>query len=184
MINNVQDETVITEKGNDYKIETYKSEEIAEGAGEKSESFSSEEKARCDVAAKKLKYLVGTISSLIAERSVKHFVEITKVADIENIGKVLSLMQECEPYVNVLILEAVFATYGIMSGVEDMEFLYWCAENAPDLFAEFKKDFMTMDKIDELIVKIIEKTTGLDDPYGYERLQCRRQLNVKNNSNM
>ena len=62
-------------------------------------------------------------------------------------GRVLSLMEECEPYVNVLILESVFATCGIISGIEDMEFLYWCVENAPGLFSEFKEEFMTMEDI-------------------------------------
>ena len=99
------------------------------------------------MVARNLRSLVGTIASLIAERSAKYFVGITKKAGLENMGRVLSLMEECEPYVNVLILESVFATCGIISGIEDMEFLYWCVENAPGLFSEFKEEFMTMEDI-------------------------------------
>ena len=145
--------------------------------GIKSENISAEEKKQYDAVTRNFRNLVGTIASLIAERSAKHFVEITKVASLENMGRVLSLMEECEPYASVLLLESVFATCGIISGVEDMEFLYWCVENAPDLFAEFKEEFMTMDVIANLIVEITEIVDDLDDPYGYTSLFYRRRKN-------
>ena len=151
---------------NDVEIEKNVVEEETDKENIKTEKVSAEEKKQYDAVARNLRSLVRTIASLIAERSAKHFVEITKVAGLENMGRVLSLMEECEPYVNVLILESVFATCGIISGVEDMEFLYWCMENGPGLFVEFKEEFMATDDIADLIVEITEIVDDLDDPYG------------------
>ena len=186
MINNEKDAAVIAAKSADENYaktgknvaEKTDKEELKPGKN------TTEEKKQYEGVARNLRSLVGTIANLIAERSAKRFVDITKNAGLENMGRVLSLMEESEPYVNVLILESVFATYGIISGVEDMEFLYWCVENAPGLFAEFKEEFMAMEDIADLIVKITEIVDDLDDPYGYTSLFYRRRKNDKNNSNM
>ena len=100
-------------------------------------------------------HLVGTIAYEMAERAARSFMEITEMIGLDNAGRILSVMEECEAYVNVSILEAVFAACGEIERVKDMEFLYDCAENAPNLFEEFNEYFMEMDEIDGTIIELI-----------------------------
>ena len=160
--NKLKEKAVITKKDRNNTNEINAESEKQCGGEIESEDFISEEVTvtennQSDMALRNLNGLIRTISSLIAERAAKHYVEITRIAGMENMGRVLSLMEECEPYVNVLILESVFATCGNTWGVEDMDFLYWCVENAPGLFAEFKEAFMTTETIDDLIVEIFRR---------------------------
>ena len=103
----------------------------------------------------KLGYLTETIAYDVAERAVSSFIRIVKNIGMENAGRILSVMGECEPYVNVSILESVFASQGDIERVKDMEFLYDCAENAPGLFEMFNEYFMAAEDIDGIMIELI-----------------------------
>lgn len=148
-----------------------KLEEVEDKADKEPREYNAAPIDKSDEAAVKLERLTQIISREIAERAAIHFADVTQIAGVRNMGRVLSLMEECEPYVNVLILESVFATYGITAGVEDMEFLYFCVENAPQLFEYFKEDFMTMEEIDEIVVELI---TSIEDLVEYPGFINRR----------
>lgn len=103
----------------------------------------------------KLGYLTETIAYDMAERASQTFIKIVKAIGLDDAGRILSVMGECEPYVNVSILEAVFASQGEIDRAKDMAFLYDCAENAPGLFEMFHEYFMASDEIDGVMIELI-----------------------------